>query len=1478
MASEKNAKNRHRNIALGLIFGVITLLAGIYALRGVLIAPHVRTFLERTVEANLGLKISIGEIDGSYFSDIELKNVATVKRLTDGPLTNLKLHRLKMTYHLWDFFGGLPSFLAGSAIVMEGAQLSIDLTGEMTADDEQNALEDIVLPSILPRMDIHNSSLQVKGTGYETRFDGIFFAARSAQPGQSRFQLRVAQWSLHHPELRNISAALEAELFYSKENLIVEKLLVDKQLIVKSATIGLGGMPHQIPFEILLNLAGGQLNASGRIAAERLHVAVSGSDIDLGRIFKHLDSGNLPCGGRLALHGRLNLLLSDPRDMTGDLKVQVFNAAIQDTVFGQLVFRLLADGRYLQVEDLQLTNTANRLSISQASVPAGVVFEADLDSILRSLTVDWRLEGTNIPSLLRVAGVGFGDHADQMPPHRLILSGRMADGKLMVPEGRLDVEGGYILLKAADITLPIGEQTLKESPLAGELNVDLPEVQNLSRIFALPAMGGAIKGKISVSGTLQAPQGEVRISGRALTYRNQRLGNFSMRAKADTRRVTVEAAMLERDKDRAIVNGTFILAGKSFNNLNIELSVVDLAPYLPELFFLPGSAPKKVPDIHGGVKAAVKLDGPFTAPTGSLSLQARQMRIEGTPLGNADVDLKFSADAITVSSAVFQNLNDRLQLSGLILHRQKRLDDLRLLIEISDLSKYKNLWTPITFDVSGTLQSRLHAAGDFAYPDAELDLRLENFGFKDFQLKKGSIRLKSAGRHISIQSAEIKTDRQRLQLAGDIQRNADDTEFDITLKEGSISGQRTLLALERAATCRLFRTGRIIFDNVALAGPVGRVSINGLFNPGGPLDLRIAVSDLTGDGWFGPIFADRLQFKGLDADLRVSGQAGAPFLTVKGAVDNLGSRDIPMAFSGRFNVEYGRQVFKIHEFTWQGTKGQQVELNGTFPLDPLHSDLLAAGPIALNGRVRIDNAGVLGFIIPWAESLGGSIQSDFNLSGTWKRPRGRLHLAVNDLKRPDAIRPLPPGPYSVTADVQINADLVTLESLEAYSSGWRVQVQGQWRGAPTLPDLMGSPAPKATGQVKLAGSLNVSDLSWVAREVGGVRRLNGRLEAQGLLQGPITAPEADAVIKLSDAEIAPDFDMPSLRGLNLEAAVTPEAVDIRSLTGELGGAPFKLTGSWKFSGDTGPGPDLRLHGENLLLYRSEGSRLRADTDLTLKGPPARLELSGEVAVVDGQFSKNFGVIEGFATVGKSDSRRGFELFSIQKAPWRNMIFNVRITAKKPFIVRNNLIRGSVRPDLVLKGSGDIPLLSGNVYVESTRLYLPAGRMQLETGLVRFDQTDPERPRLDLIGTATMLGYDITAVIEGPYDEPVITLSSIPPLPNEELLMLLLTGQPPKSSTARSNATRQGLNVAVFLGRDLLTRMSDDDSGETFESIMDRFDVEIGRGITQRGEDTINSQFRVADDILVDGDSLYLTGERDYFDYYNGGIRLVFRFR
>ena len=1376
MATEKISTNKLRRIGLWLFITAIVLLAGTYALRSVLIAPYAITFLERTVEANLGLKIIIGELGGSYFSDIKIKNVSTVKQLTDSPLTDLRLRRLKLTYRLWNILWDLPSFLAGLSIDIAGAQVSIDLTKETGFDEDGDAQEGVLMPPILPQIRIHNSSFMVKGNGYETRFDGISLATRSDQPGESQLQLHVAQWSLNHTDLRNIAVPLETDLSYSNQNLMIEKLLVGNQLIVKSATIGLGAVPHEIPFEMILNLAGGQFDASGRMAANRLQVAVSGSDIDLSRISELFVSQTLPFGGRLSLQGQLSLLLADPRDMVGDFKVQVFNGSVQDTLIDQLVFSLLADGRDLRVEDLQLTKGANRIDISQASVPLEVLFGTDLDSILRSLAVDWRLVGTHIPSLLKNVGVEVPKPDDRIPAHRLMLNGHIKDGRVKIPDGRLDVAGGHILLKAADITLPIGERAFKDSPLVGDLSVDLPQVEVLSRIFALPAMGGSLKGHLNVSGTIQAPRGAASITGQALTYRNKTLGNLLIQAKADIKSVAIESAVLERGKDRAVGHGRLLLAEKSFENVNIELSIFDLGPYFSELLPLWGLLSDKTLNVHGGLKASVKLAGPFAGPTGSLNLQTRKLHIEGTPLGDGDVDLMFSAD------------------------------------------------------------------------------------------------------RIDIQSAEFTMDQQRLQLVGDIRRNPDDSEFVITLNKVAIIGQSTLLALENTATCRVFRNGRIIFDNVRLAGSAGRVSVEGRFDPRGASDLQFAVSDFNGDGWFDLMFTDRIRFQGLDARIRVAGQAGAPFYAVQGTLDNLGSPDVPMVFSGRFNVEYGNKVFKIQEFTLEGQKGQQVHLTGTLPIDFLQPNLFIPGPVVLNGRVRLDDFGVLAFITPWLESTGGSIQCDLDLSGTWKRPTGTLHLAVKDLKRPEEIRPLPPGPYTITGDVRIDGDLLALEMLDAHSSGWQLRASGQWTGVPTLSDMVRPDTRRLTGQVNLEGSLTVADLSWLARELDGVRRLAGRLEARGNLKGSITEPRADAIIKLTHGEFTPDFDMPPLRDLNLDAAVTPQAVTLRTLTGEMGGAPFELAGSWQLAAGSEYAADLRLHGQNLLLYRDESLGLRADTDLTLKGPLARLLLAGEVAVTDGRFSKNFGVIEGISAVGTSGTGGGFRLFSILDPPLRDMVFDVRISARKPFEVRNNLVRGSIRPDLQLTGTGEIPQLVGKVFVESTRLYLPAGRVQLETGLVRFEKTDPDRPRLDLIGTSTMLGYDITAVIDGPYDEPVITLSSIPPLPDEELLMLLLTGQAPKSSGSRASGMKQGLNVAVFLGRDLLSRLFGGDADEATESILDRFDVEVGRAITQQGEDTIHSQFRLADDVLVEGDGLYLTGERDYFDYYNGGIKLVFRFR
>ena len=87
-----------------------------------------------------------------------------------------------------------------------------------------------------------------------------------------------------------------------------------------------------------------------------------------------------------------------------------------------------------------------------------------------------------------------------------------------------------------------------------------------------------------------------------------------------------------------------------------------------------------------------------------------------------------------------------------------------------------------------------------------------------------------------------------------------------------------------------------------------------------------------------------------------------------------------------------------------------------------------------------------------------------------------------------------------------------------------------------------------------------------------------------------------------------------------------------------------------------------------------------------------------------------------------------------------------------------------------------------------------------------------------------------------------------------------------------------MNVAVFLGRDFIARWFGSESSEATESMVDRFEIEVGRAVTQDGEETVDAQFRIADGVLRDGDKLYITGEKDVYDFYNAGLKIVFQFK
>lgn len=146
----------------------------------------------------------------------------------------------------------------------------------------------------------------------------------------------------------------------------------------------------------------------------------------------------------------------------------------------------------------------------------------------------------------------------------------------------------------------------------------------------------------------------------------------------------------------------------------------------------------------------------------------------------------------------------------------------------------------------------------------------------------------------------------------------------------------------------------------------------------------------------------------------------------------------------------------------------------------------------------------------------------------------------------------------------------------------------------------------------------------------------------------------------------------------------------------------------------------------------------------------------------------------------------------------------------------------------------------------------------------------------------MLGHDIRAGITGPYDNPEIELSSTPPLGQEALLVLLLTGQLQQSATGvddRATAT----TVAVYIAQDTLGRLFAGDGPVNEDSIFERLDLLYGEDVSQNGTETFDAAFRLTakeglPEELRNRRHLFLTAQRDRYEDYNYGLRFVLRVR
>ena len=375
------------------------------------------------------------------------------------------------------------------------------------------------------------------------------------------------------------------------------------------------------------------------------------------------------------------------------------------------------------------------------------------------------------------------------------------------------------------------------------------------------------------------------------------------------------------------------------------------------------------------------------------------------------------------------------------------------------------------------------------------------------------------------------------------------------------------------------------------------------------------------------------------------------------------------------------------------------------------------------------------------------------------------------------------------------------------------------------------------------------------------------------VRGTLGDPDVSGEVSLSEGHVKV-AGAPELDALRATVALAGDVISVRETSWEMGAAPVTLAGTVALD-DGGPTLDLTLTGEGALLSRSASQRIRGDLDLSVRGPLEQLEIGGKVGLRQSRLMQNINFLAALQRGGSvSSRRRGLALPSISSGPLAAARFDVALETREPMRLISNVMRGNVRLDMNLGGTGEVLVPTGRVFLDDLRARLPGGTVVFPLGLITFEESDPYDPWLDITGEARLAGYDVTLNVSERLSDPTINATSMPGLADDDLMLLILTGQVPAAGTGGEAAAR---SLGMYVARDLFAKwMGGSWIDEDRDSFWSRLEISSGRDISKAGVVTLEVTYRWRDGSPDSESAVYLVAERDVYEDYNMGVRFVLR--
>jgi translocation and assembly module TamB len=1356
----RRSRSRWRRVfrALAFVFLIaFVALAVLYAFRTRLVAPILVDLASRRLEASTGMTLSIEEVGGDWYRDLEVRGLSLAGGTPDRPKVTIEIREARAQFSLGKLLRGELDGL--ERVDASGVLARIDLRGAKPAAQPVPP-QDIAWPERLP-------ALAIDGLDFELWLsDRRRIAATGASiaaPGGGDFSADIDELRVVDTQAFEHAARAHVVARYRAGELDFEEISLDGEKRLGRSSLDLTHVARgDLAFTAELFAFGGRTTAAGAIRARHFAMEWSTEAVAFDPVWRFfLPRRAAPAQAIVDATGKLELAFDEPNSFRvsgrgairgGCLEGRELEFPEVDVEYGRGV---------LSIARAVVEQDRNRLTAAQLYVP---LFERDWRAALRKISGWVDVELYNLPDLAAPSAV---ESAVRVPLHRARATASLFEGTAEIDAATLATRGGDLYVRRGIVRLaPDADASWLDTEVDLDLDLDFQDLAAVGALWKRAGWGGSLRGGGRIAGALRAPTGRFELVGRGVSAEGLDVGDLDFAARADRQRLLVERLHAEGQLARADASGELDFATLEFRGVRLDLESDAWWRFLPRYVE------------SGSLRVGLEGSGTWLDPHASFALSARDVFFGEQFLGGRRLE--------------------RLDAHG-------RVDGPQVLVEALDARAGG-------VDVSATLEVE-HRAW----------------------------------------SSPFLVDLERLTAARD--------ELDLALVEPVrvIAGP-----------------GLLIATGLAFSGSAGKLSTE-LDIRGRELRASVVAQELYAMRLIGGLLPRGIVIEGVRGSLEIAREAGE--LTAQSAMSierlKWEAGGIEAALEAHGHLAEHR--VELDALQLAAPDRFSVALTGSFPVDFSAPRKLGEGPIAARGEIALADLSPvpwekLGVPIPWT----GTGRASFDLRGTLDALRGSIDLTTNLQAPPEdttwnqaeLARLLIHASLTVDDAVRIERALVEIPGRATADVRGVLSTSGDaraWLDGPR-PDWRAIP-------VDVFVRTEAQDLAFLPRVATMLRRTAGALDAEVQLTGRLGAPVVTGSVHIKEGEVRLENDLPPLSQINAELVFDRDRVRIASFTGALGAAPMRVTGEVALDGKT-PIFDVAVEGDRILIARTDDLRLRSDARLTFRGPIERIQVGGVLDLRDGRYTRDVAFFGRPGQTGQGQPRQ-VELFRLRNEPWASVEFDVRVRSTEPFRIDNNLVRGSVRPELRLVGTGAAPELVGTVFLDPTRVSLPATTILFDSGTITFGPPDPLVPTLALNGQTRVLGYDVTVNITGSIAEPEVVLSSVPPLSNEELAVLVLTGQPPRSTLTGKGGEEAAQTVAVYLGKDVVTRWfgSSDDGGESF---LDRLEWRHGADVSKSGVESTEFSMRLTPDRR--DRMIYVRAEQDVYERINFGIRFLFRVR